>query len=148
MVATLEPLESILEFSQHPSHHRNPEPSSLVSSPWLHSVKLRLIGIPVCPASRCWRMPRSPVGACTFKCPYKRFVRFACVSTVIANNSNQFGTLQFGRFEEIQKKGYSAAMDLLDKWEVEGRLPSAFIGDGNAPASGKTRGRSARRNSI
>ncbi|KAH9949389.1 patatin-domain-containing protein [Amylocystis lapponica] len=60
----------------------------------------------------------------------------------------EFGTLQFGKFEEIHKKGYQAAMDFLEKWDEEGRLPSAFIGDGGAPASGKTRGRSARRNSI
>ncbi|GBE77538.1 Lysophospholipase NTE1 [Sparassis crispa] len=59
----------------------------------------------------------------------------------------EFGTLQFGRFEEMQKKGYDAAMDMLEKWDEEGRLPSAFI-TGPAIATGKRRGKSARRNSI
>ncbi|KZT08570.1 patatin-domain-containing protein [Laetiporus sulphureus 93-53] len=60
----------------------------------------------------------------------------------------EFGTLQFGRFEEIQKKGYEAAVQLLEKWGEEGRLPSAFVGDVRAAPSAKTRGKSARRNSI
>ncbi|OCH95670.1 patatin-domain-containing protein [Obba rivulosa] len=60
----------------------------------------------------------------------------------------EFGTLQFGKFEEIQEKGYKAAMEFLDKWNDEGRLPSAFIEGHTASMIGKTRGRSARRNSI
>ncbi|KAF9024101.1 patatin-domain-containing protein [Hymenopellis radicata] len=59
----------------------------------------------------------------------------------------EYGTLQFGKFEEIQKRGYHAAMDILDKWEEEGRLPSALI-DGHDNITGKKKGRSARRNSI
>ncbi|KAI0778777.1 patatin-domain-containing protein [Trametes elegans] len=60
----------------------------------------------------------------------------------------EYGTLQFGKFEEIQKKGYHAAMAFLEKFDAEGRLPSAFVGEATKPAMGKTRGRSARRNSI
>jgi lysophospholipid hydrolase len=60
----------------------------------------------------------------------------------------QFGTLQFGKFEEIQKRGYHAAMDILGKWEEEGCLPSAYVGEKNTGPSSKTKGRSARRNSI
>lgn len=60
----------------------------------------------------------------------------------------EFGTLQFGKFEEIQKKGYEAARNFLEKWDEEGRLPSAYVGDIKASAAGKTRGKSARRNSI
>lgn len=60
----------------------------------------------------------------------------------------QYGTLQFGKFEEIQKKGYHAAIDFLEKFDAEGLLPSAYIGEASKPAAGKTRGRSARRNSI
>ncbi|KAI0673740.1 patatin-domain-containing protein [Trametes maxima] len=60
----------------------------------------------------------------------------------------EYGTLQFSKFEEIQKKGYHAAIAFLEKFEAEGRLPSAFVGEGTKPATGKTRGRSARRNSI
>ena len=60
----------------------------------------------------------------------------------------QYGTLQFGKFEEIQKKGYHAAMDFLEKFDADGLLPSAYIGETSKPAPGRTRGRSARRNSI
>ncbi|KAI9057768.1 patatin-domain-containing protein [Trametes sanguinea] len=60
----------------------------------------------------------------------------------------EYGTLQFGKFEEIQKKGYHAAMAFLEKFEAEGRLPSAFVGESTKPTTGRTRGRSARRNSI
>ena len=60
----------------------------------------------------------------------------------------QYGTLQFNKFEEIQKKGYEAAMEILAKWQEEGKLPSAFIGEKNTGPVGKTKGKSARRNSI
>ncbi|KAI0756290.1 patatin-domain-containing protein [Daedaleopsis nitida] len=60
----------------------------------------------------------------------------------------EYGTLQFGKFEEIQKKGFHAAMDFLEKFDAEGRLPSAYIGQSSRPATSRTRGRSARRNSI
>uniref|UniRef100_A0A8H8CR46 Lysophospholipase NTE1 n=1 Tax=Psilocybe cubensis TaxID=181762 RepID=A0A8H8CR46_PSICU len=60
----------------------------------------------------------------------------------------EYGTMQFGKFEELLKKGYHAAIDILDKMEEEGRLPAAVIDckDGHIP--GKKKGRSARRNSI
>ncbi|PIL31394.1 hypothetical protein GSI_06095 [Ganoderma sinense ZZ0214-1] len=60
----------------------------------------------------------------------------------------EYGTLQFGKFEEIQKKGYHATMDFLAKFDAEGLLPSAYVGDTHKPAASRTRGRSARRNSI
>ncbi|EKM61421.1 uncharacterized protein PHACADRAFT_135056 [Phanerochaete carnosa HHB-10118-sp] len=60
----------------------------------------------------------------------------------------EFGTLQFGKFEEIQKRGYHAAMEILEKWEEEGCLPSAYVGEKNIPLAARTKGRSARRNSI
>ncbi|KAJ3552052.1 hypothetical protein NM688_g4361 [Phlebia brevispora] len=60
----------------------------------------------------------------------------------------EFGTLQFNKFEEIQKRGYQAAMEILARWQEEGRLPSAFVGDRGSGPAGKTKGRSARRNSI
>ncbi|PCH34074.1 patatin-domain-containing protein [Wolfiporia cocos MD-104 SS10] len=60
----------------------------------------------------------------------------------------EFGTLQFGKFEEIQKKGYEAAVTFLEKWDEEGHLPSAYVGNATASSTGKTKGRSARRNSI
>ncbi|CAL1694396.1 unnamed protein product [Somion occarium] len=61
---------------------------------------------------------------------------------------HEYGTLQFGKFEEIQNKGYIAALDFLHKFQEDGRLPSAFIGDKRVVLPSKTRGRSARRNSI
>ncbi|KAF7797182.1 hypothetical protein EIP86_008374 [Pleurotus ostreatoroseus] len=60
----------------------------------------------------------------------------------------EFGTLQFNKFEDIQKKGYQAAMEMLAKWQEEGHLPSAFVSDKNNESAGTTKGRSARRNSI
>ena len=36
----------------------------------------------------------------------------------------EFGTLAFGRFDTIYEKGYKAAVDLLDGWDAEGKLPS------------------------
>ncbi|KAL0066550.1 phosphatidylcholine and lysophosphatidylcholine phospholipase [Marasmius tenuissimus] len=56
-----------------------------------------------------------------------------------------YGTLQFNKFEEIQKLGYDAAIKILDKWRDEDVLPSAVI---NGAPSTSTKGRSARRNSI
>ncbi|RPD57124.1 patatin-domain-containing protein [Lentinus tigrinus ALCF2SS1-6] len=60
----------------------------------------------------------------------------------------EYGTLQFSKFEEIQKTGYHAAINFLEKFEADGLLPSPFIGEASKPAASKTRGRSARRNSI
>jgi lysophospholipid hydrolase len=56
--------------------------------------------------------------------------------------------MQFGKFEEIQKKGYHAAMDILERWDEEGKLPSAHIEGKDVPLRGKKKGQSARRNSI
>ncbi|KAF7347414.1 Lysophospholipase NTE1 [Mycena venus] len=59
----------------------------------------------------------------------------------------EYGTLQFSKFEEIQSKGYDAAVAILEKLDEEGRLPSALI-DGKQESKGGKKGRSARRNSI
>ncbi|CAE7220765.1 unnamed protein product [Rhizoctonia solani] len=37
---------------------------------------------------------------------------------------HEYGTLQFGRYDEIYQVGYSAAVDMLDQWDAEDRLPS------------------------
>lgn len=60
----------------------------------------------------------------------------------------EYGTLQFNKFEELLKKGYLAAMDILERFEEEGRLPSNFIDGKDGQTAGKRKGRSARRNSI
>ncbi|KAJ6541870.1 hypothetical protein B0H19DRAFT_1175019 [Mycena capillaripes] len=60
----------------------------------------------------------------------------------------EYGTLQFGKFEEIQSKGYEAAVAILEKLDEEGRLPSAFIDGKQEGKGGKKKGRSVRRNSI
>lgn len=39
-------------------------------------------------------------------------------------------------------------MDILEKFEEEGRLPSNFIDGKDSQTGGKKKGRSARRNSI
>jgi lysophospholipid hydrolase len=56
--------------------------------------------------------------------------------------------MQFGKFEEIQKKGYNAAISFLEQWDEEGLLPSAYIDGKDNAMVGKKKGRSARRNSI
>jgi lysophospholipid hydrolase len=56
--------------------------------------------------------------------------------------------MQFNKFEDIQKKGYHAAMEILEKWDLEGKLPSAQVEGKDVPLRGKKKGQSARRNSI
>lgn len=58
--------------------------------------------------------------------------------------------MQFGKFEEIQDKGYQAAFTLLDQWDEEGRLPSVYEDTGETKEAklGKKRGKTLRRNSI
>lgn len=60
----------------------------------------------------------------------------------------EYGTLQFGKFDEIQSKGYHAAMEMLAKIEKERRLPSLVIEEKDSLASSKKKGQSARRYSI
>jgi lysophospholipid hydrolase len=57
----------------------------------------------------------------------------------------QYGTLQFSKFEEILEVGYRAAVEMLQKFHDEGKLPPMTL-DGHAEV--KKKGRSARRNSI
>ncbi|KAG1857616.1 hypothetical protein C8R48DRAFT_607265 [Suillus tomentosus] len=61
----------------------------------------------------------------------------------------EYGTLQFSKFDEIQQKGYLAAVEILDKWEEEGKLPVPNL-DGYGANSNRVsrKGRSARRNSV
>jgi len=59
----------------------------------------------------------------------------------------EYGTLQWGKFEEIQEKGYQSAMRILGQWEQEGKLPSGFI-EGKKSNAKRQKGQSARRNSI
>ncbi|SJL06088.1 related to Lysophospholipase NTE1 [Armillaria ostoyae] len=66
----------------------------------------------------------------------------------IAMPVHEYGTLQFGKFEEIQKLGYHAAMKTLEKLDEEGRLPSALIDGKDSVINAKRKGQSARRNSI
>ena len=61
----------------------------------------------------------------------------------------QYSTLQFNKFDEICRKGYIAALEILDKWEDEGKLPVPNInGRGADKNKGSRKGRSARRNSV
>ena len=55
--------------------------------------------------------------------------------------------MQFNKFEELVKKGYQAAKDILDKLETENRLPSAIVGEDEIGLK-RRKGKSARRNSI
>jgi hypothetical protein len=67
---------------------------------------------------------------------------------LLPDSKFQYGTLQFGKFEEIQKKAYQAAIDILEKFDDEGRLPPASIDSKDGLAKGRQKGKSARRNSI
>lgn len=62
----------------------------------------------------------------------------------------EYGTLQFSKFDEIERRGYQAANEILDGLEEEGKLSSLLLIDG--PKGGKSKatrkGRSARRNSV
>ena len=62
----------------------------------------------------------------------------------------QYGTMQFGKFEEIQQKGYEAAMKALEQWETEGKLPSVYenVKELRDVKAARRRGRSLRRNSV
>ncbi|KAG1836575.1 hypothetical protein DFJ58DRAFT_170235 [Suillus subalutaceus] len=60
----------------------------------------------------------------------------------------EYGTLQFSKFDEIQKKGYLAAVEILDKWEEEGKLPVQYLDGYGANNNKGKKGRSARRNSV
>jgi len=55
--------------------------------------------------------------------------------------------LQWGKFEEIQEKGYRAAIKILEEWEEEGKLPSGLVEGKDANAKRK-KGQSVRRNTI
>ncbi|CAE6536205.1 unnamed protein product [Rhizoctonia solani] len=67
---------------------------------------------------------------------------------------HEYGTLQFGRYDEIYQVGYSAAVEMLDQWDAEDRLPSRFVTTGDevrglgGKGGKKSKGRSLRRNSI
>ncbi|QRV97636.1 cAMP-dependent protein kinase inhibitor [Ceratobasidium sp. AG-Ba] len=65
---------------------------------------------------------------------------------------HEYGTLQFGRFDEIYQVGYSAAVEMLNQWDAECRLPSRLLThedtDGVVRGMRRTKGRSLRRNSI
>jgi lysophospholipid hydrolase len=59
----------------------------------------------------------------------------------------EYGTLQWSKFPEILERGYFASRDMLQKAELEGKMPSVVL-DGEGAQQGKKKGRSARRNSI
>lgn len=56
--------------------------------------------------------------------------------------------MQFGKFEEIQEKGYRAAVGQLCAWEGEGRLRSVYEEGAEGRETARRRGRTLRRNSI
>lgn len=61
-----------------------------------------------------------------------------------------YGTMEFGKFNEIDLVGYDAAVKALDDWSKEGKLPSGFEeGSEHDRLRRKRRGGiSARRNSV
>ena len=61
---------------------------------------------------------------------------------------SQYGILQFNKYEEIQSKGYRAALDMLEKWDEEGKLSTILDGFSEVRIQARKKGRSVRRNSI
>ncbi|KIM70080.1 hypothetical protein SCLCIDRAFT_1160614 [Scleroderma citrinum Foug A] len=61
----------------------------------------------------------------------------------------EYGTLQFSKFDEIEKKGYEATNEILDRMEEEGKLTNLLM-DGTSTSKSRAarKGRSARRNSV
>ncbi|KAL5534044.1 hypothetical protein ACEPAG_504 [Sanghuangporus baumii] len=59
-----------------------------------------------------------------------------------------YGTMQFNKFEEIRSKGYLAAVTMLEEWEKDGRLAARMENFSEARKQGRKKGKSARRNSI
>ncbi|KAI5124113.1 hypothetical protein M0805_000927 [Coniferiporia weirii] len=60
----------------------------------------------------------------------------------------EYAIMQFNKYEEIQKKGYDAAMGMLKKWEEEGKLAAILDGLVDVRSQERRKGRSARRNSV
>lgn len=58
----------------------------------------------------------------------------------------EYGTLQFNKFEEIRKAGYVEGVRLLESWSAEGKLPVTTVGAEDIHP--KRKGRMLRRNSI
>lgn len=142
-------MESIFQRSACPCNHGNPKPTGIVSFPCGYTLFL--------PASlqclQCEYFGESKSHEELFIYPDAGSAGGPCVS-VISNalltsyDNLQYGTLQFGKFDEIQKKGYNAAIDILEKFDDEGRLPAPSIDSKDGLTKGKRKGRSARRNSI
>jgi lysophospholipid hydrolase len=80
-------------------------------------------------------------------CPRGEYLKPQCADSLLII-FEQFGTLQFGKFEEIQSKGYHAAVKILQELEASAQLPSSFIDGKEEGLGGKKKGRSARRSSI
>ncbi|EJD03753.1 patatin-domain-containing protein [Fomitiporia mediterranea MF3/22] len=59
-----------------------------------------------------------------------------------------YGTMQFNKYEEIERKGYQAAVKILQEWEEDGRLAAVLEDLAEVRSQGKRKGLSARRNSI
>lgn len=59
-----------------------------------------------------------------------------------------YGTLEFSRFDEIYRVGYAAMIESLNTWHTEGRLPQSAEGSSRTGAAPRRRGVATRRNSI
>ncbi|KAG8862931.1 phosphatidylcholine and lysophosphatidylcholine phospholipase [Tulasnella sp. 330] len=60
-----------------------------------------------------------------------------------------YGTMQFGKYEELVEIGYKAGIEALEKWREDGALPNGFEDESQGTdKSRKKKGRSLRRNSI
>ena len=70
-----------------------------------------------------------------------------CVGSVILLLliGRQYGTLQFGKFDDIVEKGYKSGLKALKMWKEEGKM-SIVAHEG--VERGKRKGRGLRRNSI
>lgn len=56
--------------------------------------------------------------------------------------------MDFNKYEEIQKKGYQAAVKMLEKLDEEGKLAAVLEEGAEVRSQGRKKGRGLRRNSI
>jgi lysophospholipid hydrolase len=56
----------------------------------------------------------------------------------------QYGTMDFGKHDEIMDVGYQACKRILEDWAKEGKLPSGTVNDAPSKLLLQKRGKSIR----
>lgn len=56
----------------------------------------------------------------------------------------QFGTMDFGRHDDIMQVGYESCKQTIKKWEKEGKIPTGMVDDLSAAVERRKRGKAIR----